>query len=63
MKEADVQIDKKLINEVKKEFPGDPALQNIHIARRLITREMNEKGLNLHEYILQHRINLNSDSK
>ena len=37
--------------EVEKEFPGDFALQQVHIARKLLAEEAKEKGINFGEYI------------
>ncbi len=42
-------------NQVRREFPGDPALQQIHIARKLITEEADSKGMTLSEYISDYR--------
>jgi len=36
---------------VEKEFPGDFALQQVHIARKLLAEEAKEKGINFGEYI------------
>ena len=36
---------------VEKDFPGDFALQQIHIARKLLSREAREKGLAYWEVI------------
>ena len=51
MGKTKVRIDEKTKKEIEREFPGDPALQQIHIARKLISREAKEKGLSLKEYI------------
>ena len=49
------KIKKKEIEEIekkiKKEFPQDPALQQVHIARKLISKEAEMAGLNLIQYI------------
>ncbi len=37
--------------EVEKEFPGDFALQQVHIARKLLSEEAKEKGVSLWEYV------------
>jgi hypothetical protein len=43
------------IGEIKKiverEFPDDPALQQVHIARKIIAREAQLEGLSFIEYI------------
>jgi hypothetical protein len=36
---------------VEEEFPEDPALQQIHIARKIIAKEADLKGLTFFEYI------------
>ncbi len=45
------KIDEKIIKEVEREFPGDPALQQIHIARKMISQKAKKLGISLHEYI------------
>jgi hypothetical protein len=37
--------------EVEKEFPGDFALQQVHMARKLLAEEAKEKGINFVDYI------------
>ena len=37
--------------EVEKEFPADPALQQVHIARKILAKEAAEKGLGFIDYI------------
>jgi len=37
--------------KVKKEFPDDPALQQVHIARKILSKEAENKGLSFFEYI------------
>lgn len=36
---------------VEEEFPCDPALQQVHIARKIIAREAEHEGLSYLEYI------------
>ena len=36
---------------VAEEFPDDPALQQVHTARKIIAREAKDKGLSFVEYI------------
>lgn len=36
---------------VEKEFPEDPALQQVHIARKILADEAREKGLSYLAYI------------
>jgi hypothetical protein len=45
------KIDEKIIKEVEREFHGDPAFQQIHIARKLISQKAKKLGVSLHEYI------------
>jgi len=41
----------KVITElVEREFPNDPALQQVHIARKIISREAKNAGMSLLEY-------------
>ncbi len=48
-------IEEKLFRKIKKnaeeEFQGDPALQQIHIARKIIAKEAELEGLTYIEYI------------
>ncbi len=48
-------LDKNEIEEikkkVKKEFPYDMALQQIHIGRKILTKEAESKGISYLEYI------------
>ena len=44
------EIDK-IEKMVEKEFPQDPALQQVHIARKIISKEAELAGLNFSEYI------------
>ena len=48
IKEKDVEEIKKVIEA---EFPNDPALQHVHIARKIIAKEAELKGLSFLEYI------------
>jgi len=47
IKEKDIQ---KITKMVEEEFPEDPALQQIHIARKIIAKEAELKGLTFFEY-------------
>ncbi len=47
-KEKDIEEIRKVIEE---EFPNDPALQHVHIARKIIAKEAGFEGLNFLEYI------------
>ena len=42
---------KRIINAVKREFPHDPALQQVHIARKILSREAKLEGLSYLEYV------------
>ena len=44
-------VDRKTIEEIQKAFPGDPALQQIHIARKRISLSAKARGLTLRDYI------------
>jgi len=48
IKEKDIEKIKRVVEE---EFPNDPALQQVHIARKIIAKEAKIEGLNLLEYI------------
>jgi len=41
----------KIRRDVEREFPGDFALQQIHIARKLLAEEAREKGISFWKYI------------
>ncbi len=42
---------KRKFKEVEEEFPGDTALQQIHIARKILQEEAKKKKMELWEYI------------
>ena len=48
VKEKDIQKIKRVVG---KEFPNDPALQQIHIARKIIAKEAQLEGLSFLEYV------------
>ncbi|WXG39484.1 MAG: hypothetical protein WED07_01395 [Candidatus Freyarchaeum deiterrae] len=41
----------KIKRVVEKEFPNDPALQQVHIARKIIAKEAELEGLSFLEYV------------
>ena len=41
----------KIARMIEKEFPHDPALQQVHIARKIIAREAEVEGLSYFEYL------------
>ena len=49
------KITEKEVEEIRKivedEFPNDPALQQVHIARKIIAKEAEIEGLSYLEYI------------
>lgn len=45
----------KITREIEKEFPNDPALQQVHIARKIISYRAGLKGLTFIKYILQQK--------
>ena len=49
----------KIKREVELEFPNDPAMQQVHIARKIIAKKAKKKGLTYLEYIKQISENLN----
>ena len=48
IQEKDVEKIKRVVEE---EFPNDPALQQVHIARKIIAKEAELEGLNFLEYV------------
>ncbi len=48
----------KIKREVEREFPNDPAMQQVHIARKIIAKKAKETGLTYLEYIKQNSENL-----
>jgi hypothetical protein len=44
---------------VKEEFPDDPALQQVHIARKIIAKKAEREGLNYLEYIKSKHVDVN----
>jgi hypothetical protein len=48
IEEKDIENIRKTI---EKEFPDDPALQQVHIARKIIAKEAQLEGLSFLEYI------------
>ena len=48
----------KIKREVEREFPNDPAMQQVHIARKIIAKKAKNKGLTYFEYIKQISENL-----
>ena len=44
-----------IIEDIKKEFPYDPALQQVHIARRIISRKAKLEGISVFEFIKKQR--------
>jgi hypothetical protein len=48
LKEKDIEEVKRVVEE---EFPNDPALQSVHIARKIIAKEAELEGLSFLEYI------------
>ena len=47
---ANKEIDK-IKKEIEKEFPHDEALQQVHIARKILSQEAKEKGMGFFEYM------------
>ncbi len=44
---------KKIEAAVEKEFPNDPALQQVHVARKVLARKAELEGLSFGEYIMK----------
>ena len=45
------KIKKKIQEEVEREFPADFALQQVHIARKLLSQEAKEKRIEFWKFI------------
>ncbi|NOX36658.1 MAG: hypothetical protein GXO78_03895 [Calditrichaeota bacterium] len=45
------KIKKEIQKEVEREFPEDFALQQVHIARKLLSEEAKEKGIEFWKFI------------
>ena len=41
----------KIKKEIEREFPDDIALQQVHLARKIISKEAKERGQSFFEYI------------
>lgn len=41
----------KIKREIEKEFPFDPALQQVHMARKIISKEAEKRGMDFFDYI------------
>ena len=41
----------KIKEMIEAEYPGDPALQQVHIARKILSKEAELEGLSFLEYI------------
>ena len=48
LREKDIEEIKR---KAEKEFPHDPALQQVHIARKIIAKEAELEGLSFFEYV------------
>jgi hypothetical protein len=46
---------KKIKQIVEKEFPHDPALQQVHISRKIIAKEAELEGMSFLEYVKSQR--------
>ncbi len=53
------RLSKKEMDQIReavgREFPNDPALQQVHIARKIISAKANREGLTFFEYIKTHQ--------
>ena len=47
LKESDL---KQIANSVEREFPNDPALQQVHLARRILQLEAQRAGMTFLQY-------------
>ena len=42
---------RKMEAAIRREFPGDPALQQVHLARRILSKEAELEGMTFLEYV------------
>jgi hypothetical protein len=42
---------KRIRDDVRREFPEDPAMQRVHIARRILSKEAELEGMSFLEYV------------
>ena len=55
-KRNEVALSRETEEQIKKEFPDDPALQQIHLARKAIAVAAKRKGLSFAEYVKSLRL-------
>ena len=60
MNDKELEDLEKIRKEIEREFPDDPALQQVHIARKILVREAELKGLSFIDYIRSQRKILSS---
>ncbi len=51
-KKVSIKEINKIRKEIEKEFPGDSALQEVHIARKIISKEAEIMGMSFGRYIM-----------
>ena len=42
---------KRIRDDVRREFPEDPAMQRVHLARRILSKEAELEGMSFLEYV------------
>ena len=55
-KTNEVALSRETEEQIKKEFPGDLALQQVHLARKAIAAAAKQKGLSFAEYVKSLRL-------
>ena len=63
MKEITGEYLKEIKRTIEEEFPEDIALQQVHIARKVVAKEAELRGLSFVEYIKSLRQDLKNDSR
>jgi hypothetical protein len=54
---------KRIVRAAEEEFPNDPALQQIHFARGIITKEAELEGLSFADYVRKEALRIRNLSK
>lgn len=63
MSKQDQMEIQRIIDSISKEFPDDEALQQIHISRKLLMKEAEEKGMSYIQYLREQTKKLRESEK